>query len=91
MGSKVAWEGSGVFELMISYDAELGYIRDWFDGRKGLLEQRLQEILLDTVDRVQDGRRWRLAAPERERERQRKAEEERQREAEEHEPAVSAG
>lgn len=79
---KVRWEGSGVFDLMISYDGELGFNREWSDGRKGPLENRLQQILLDTIERVQDGRRWRLAAPDRERERQRKQQEERQREIE---------
>lgn len=79
---KIRWEGSGVFDLLIKFDPELGYHTDWHDGRKGQLESQLRQILLDIVDRIQDGRRWRLGAPARERERQRKLEEERQRELE---------
>lgn len=76
----IRWGGSGTFDLSISTDDELGFRRGWHDGRKGQLEDRLQEILLDMVDRIQDGRRWRLGAPARELERQRKVQELRQRE-----------
>lgn len=79
---KIRWEGSGVFELSVSTDDELGPQQRWRDGRKGQLEDRLQRILLDTIEAIQAGRRWRQAAPERELERQRKLEEERQRQVE---------
>lgn len=78
---KVCWGGSGIFDLSISTNAELGFQLEWHDGRKGQLEDRLQQILRDMVDKIQDGRRWRLGAPARELERQRKLQEERQRES----------
>jgi hypothetical protein len=79
---KIRWDGSGVFDLSLSVDPELGFRCHWHDGRKGLLEQRVQQILLDTIERIQDGRRWRLGAPARELERQRQQQEERQRQME---------
>ena len=79
---RISWEGSGVFELSVSTDDELGSQQRWRDGRKGQLEDRLQRILLDTIEAIQAGRRWRRAAPARELERQRQLEEERQRQIE---------
>jgi hypothetical protein len=79
---RISWEGSGVFELAVSTDDELGSQKRWRDGRKGQIEDRLQRILLDTIEAIQAGRRWRRAAPARELERQRRLEEERQRQIE---------
>lgn len=66
----------------MSTDDELESQRRWRDGRKGQLEERLQRILLDTVEAIQEGRRWRLDAPARDLERQRRLEEERERKIE---------
>lgn len=81
--SKFRWEGSGVFDLSLSTDDEVGFKSRWRDdGRKGPLESRIQRILLDTLKAIQEGRDWRRGAPAREAERQRKLEETRQLEIE---------
>lgn len=80
--SKFRWEGSGVFDLSVSTDDEVGFSHRWRDGRKGPLETRIQWILLDTVEAIQDGRTWRRGAPAREAERQRKLEDARRLEVE---------
>ena len=80
--AKIRWEGSGVFELSVSTDDELGSQQRWSDGRKGQLEDRLQQVLIDTLEAIQEGRRWQRAAPTRELERRRQLEEERERQIE---------
>lgn len=49
---RISWEGSGVFELSVSTDDELGSQQRWRDGRKGQLKDRLQRILLDTIEAI---------------------------------------